>query len=338
MKLGATSDLARLNALQRQAIEARNNLDLSGSEMTTGEKASPFEAAGGNLTRLFSLERALERNAVYSDTIVLNEMRLEIAQEALGRVYGTVETLSVDLLGAVGIGDMSAARLHATSARRGFVETVSTLNSRVAGQALFAGAATNGAALASAETMLAEIEALAAPPAVANAQEAIDAVEAYFTRPGGGFFATGYIGSDVDLSPVEIGDGVRVETGVRADSAELVSVLQAHALGAIVADGAFADDATAQKIVLTAAADRLLDARDNVRMLRTQVGVSQNVMERAHAGRTSERNTFELARTKMIEADPLEAASRYQALEAQLEAIYTVTSRLSQLRFANFMR
>jgi hypothetical protein len=36
--------------------------------------------------------------------------------------------------------------------------------------------------------------------------------------------------------------------------------------------------------------------------------------------------------------DPLEAASAYQSLEVQLESIYTVTSRLANLRFANFMR
>ena len=40
----------------------------------------------------------------------------------------------------------------------------------------------------------------------------------------------------------------------------------------------------------------------------------------------------------MLGADPLEAASNFQALQAQLEAIYTVTSRLSELRFASFLR
>ena len=36
--------------------------------------------------------------------------------------------------------------------------------------------------------------------------------------------------------------------------------------------------------------------------------------------------------------DPLEAASAYQALEVQLESIFTVTARLANLRFVNYMR
>ena len=46
---------------------------------------------------------------------------------------------------------------------------------------------------------------------------------------------------------------------------------------------------------------------------------------------------LDLARTKIVATDPLEAASAYQTLEVQLESIYTVTSRLASLRFANFM-
>ena len=52
----------------------------------------------------------------------------------------------------------------------------------------------------------------------------------------------------------------------------------------------------------------------------------------------SERDTLDLARTKIVATDPLEAASAYQTLQVQLESIYTVTSRLANLRFANFMR
>ena len=35
--------------------------------------------------------------------------------------------------------------------------------------------------------------------------------------------------------------------------------------------------------------------------------------------------------------DPLEAASAYQQLQVQLESVFTVTSRLANLRFSNFM-
>ena len=106
----------------------------------------------------------------------------------------------------------------------------------------------------------------------------------------------------------------------------------------VVDGGAFAGDDAAQIELLGAAGQRMLEARENVLALRAKVGVSQNTIERAKAERTSERETLSLARAKLIATDDLEAASTYQTLEVQLETIYTVTARLSSLRFTNFMR
>ena len=52
----------------------------------------------------------------------------------------------------------------------------------------------------------------------------------------------------------------------------------------------------------------------------------------------AESGTLELARGNLIEADPAETATFFEALEAQLKAVYTVTTRLSDLSFINFMR
>ena len=50
MKINGASDLARLQMLQKQAFSVRDRLDTAATELTTGEKASRFEATGGNLT------------------------------------------------------------------------------------------------------------------------------------------------------------------------------------------------------------------------------------------------------------------------------------------------
>ncbi len=335
MKLNTASDLARLQMLQRQAFTTRAALDAAAIEMTTGEKSSRFEATGGNLTRLFALERALERNKVFADTTALSDMRLDIMQESFGRILAPVEDLALDLGTAVGLSDLAAGRMHAATARRAFTDAVGVLNTRVAGQALFAGVATDRAALAPADDILAELDALAA--GAATAADAITAIEAYFAT-GGDFFTNGYVGSTTDLSAVEIGDGARLDYAVRADDAELVAVLRAQALAAVVDGGAFAGDAAAQLELLGASGQRMLEAREGMLALRGRVGVSQNTIERARAERVSERDAFELARSAIVATDPLAAASTYQTLQVQLESIFTVTSRLASLRFTNFLR
>lgn len=335
MKLGHASDLARMQMLQRQAFTTRGKLDVAATELTTLQKADRYKATGGNLTRLFALERALERNTVFADTLALSETRLDIMQESFGRVLKPVEDLAIDLTAAVGLGDLSAGKIHAATARRAFADTVGVLNTRVAGQGLFGGTATDRPAVAPAADILAELDALAAGSA--TAADAIAAIEAYFA-PGGDFFANGYVGSTTDLAAVEVGDGSRLDYAVRADADEVVSVLRAQALAAVVDGGAFAGDNAAQLELLGASGQRMLGAREDVLALRAAIGVSQNTIERARAERTSERETLDMSRARILATDELEAASTYQTLQVQLESIYTVTSRLTALRFSNFIR
>jgi flagellar hook-associated protein 3 FlgL len=336
MKVNGASELARMQALQRRAVLTRDALDRAGTEMTTGEHASRFKATGGNLTRLFSLERSLDRNAVFSETIALTELRLDVMQEGLGRVLDTAQTLGIDLTNAVGLGDIAVGRMHAATARRDFAATVSMLNGQVAGQSLYAGTATDGPALAAADAMLADLDALAA--GAADAAAAVAAIDAYFTPPAGGFHATGYLGAAADLTPVEIGEGQRLDYGLRADADEFAALLRAQALAAVVDGGAFAGNAGEQLALLAEAGTRMLSAKEGILAVRSRVGISQEAVERARAERVGEREVLELARAKLVAVDPLEAASTFQMLQSQLEAVYTVTARLANLRFVNFMR
>lgn len=337
MQVNGGSELARVRMLQRQAVETRNRLDVAAQELTSNLKADRFAATGGNLTRLFALERALDRNAVFMETISLTGLRLEVTQEALGQILTPADDLAVDLSTAAALGDRAAALLHAGSARRAFTDAVGVLNTQVAGQSLFAGTATATAALAPADAMLADLDALVAGST--TAADAVAAIDAYFARtPPGGFYAGGYIGATDDLTPVDLGEGQRLGYALRADHDDVVALLRAHATAAVVAGGALAGNAGEQMALLGAAGDRLLAAKEGVLDLRSTVGSLQEAVEQAKARRTSERETFDLARTRMVATDPLEAASAYQQLQVQLEAIYTVTSRLADLRFANFMR
>lgn len=337
MNVNGTADLARMQVLQRRAHDTRVALDRAATELTTGEKASKFKATGGNLTRLFALERALDRNAVFSETVSLTELRLDIMQEGLGRVLGPAEELAVNLVNSVGINDIVGGLLHAETARRDFAGVVGMLNTQVAGQSLFAGTATDRPALADAATILADLDALAL--GAADAGTAIALIDDYFREtPPGAFLTTRYLGANTDLSPVEIGDGARLDYGVRADAGEFIEALRAQAFAAVVAGGAFAGNAGERMTLLGESGQRLLDAKEGILEMRARIGTSQEAVERARAARVSERDTLSLARASLVAVDPLEAASTYQQLEVQLEQVYAVTSRIANLSFLHFMR
>ena len=337
MRITGGSDLARLHMLQKQALDTRNKLDVAGQEMASNLKASRFEATGGNLTRLFALERSLDRNAVFASNVALTETRLDVMQESLGRVLASVQDLSLDLSQAVGQGDYSTAMLHASTARESFLANVGTLNTQVAGQSLFAGTATDAAAMAPGAAILADLDALVGGATTAAGAQA--AIDGYFAKsPPGAFYTSGYLGAGADLTPVQIGEGQAVDYGLRAEDDRLVAVLKSQAMAAVVAGGALAGSQAEQMALLGTAGQLMLNAKEGMLDLRAEVGVKQETVERAKAERTSERETLDLARTKIVATDPLVSASAYQALETQLQTVYTVTARLSGLRFLDYLR
>jgi len=332
MFVSGGSEYVRLLRLQKQAIQTRDRLDTAAQEMTTGLKASRFEATGGNLTRLFAIERSLDRNAMYRETLSLAELRIDMAQESLGRMLTSVQDVSINLVSATGLGDYTAAMSHARAASEAFTDTIAVLNTQVAGQSLFAGATTDGKAVADAATILADLgTALAGATTAADAQAAIDD---YFANV---FPTSGYLGSTTDLTPVDIGEGHRLDFALRADDAKLVAVLKSQAMAAVVSRGLFTGGTDEQMALLASAGAAMLDAKEGLLDLRGDLGSVQEAVAKATAARTAERETLDLARTAIVTVDPLEATSAYQQLEVQLEAVYTVTARIASLRFVNYM-
>jgi flagellar hook-associated protein 3 FlgL len=334
MKVTGSSDLGRLTALKRSTAETRAALANAGTEMTTGLNTSRYDATSGNITRIFAIERALDRNEVFGDTIALTEVRVDTAQNALGLMLTPLQDLSASLPSAVSMGDTQASLVHARSARNALTDTISALNTQSGGLSLFAGTATDGPAVAPAATILADLDALAA--AAATPADAIASINAYFA-PGGAFLGTRYLGSATDLAPVDVGEGRRIDYALRADAGEFVDALRSEALAAVVAGGAFAGDIDAQMEMLSAAGTAMLTSKEGILDLRSAVGVTQQALEDAKAARTAEKDTLDLARNAIMTVDPTEAASVYQALETQLQTIFTVTARLSDLSYVKYM-
>lgn len=336
MYVSGGSDLARLQRLQRQASETRDRMGTAGQEMATGEKADRHAAAGGNLTRLISMDRALSRNEAFANTISLTRLRLDTMQSAVTGIAERANALAVSLNETVPLGDAASAFRLARQARTDLADTISKLNVQVSGQSLFAGTATDRAALASADTVLADLDALAS--ASVTAADAIAAIDAYFATPAGAFHTSGYLGSTSHLAPADIGEGERLDYSVTAADERILAVLKAQAKAAVAGGAAFATSAEDRMALLKAAGTEMIAAKDDALDLSFAIGRDQQTLESARAARTAEANTLSLARASLLEADMETAATTYQALETQLDALFTVTARLADLRFSNYIR
>lgn len=333
MYVSSGTDLARLQRLQRQAAETRERMDTAGQEMSTGETTDRYAATGGHLTRLISMDRALARNDSYASTISLTELKLDTMQSTITGIAEQANSLAVSLNETVPKGDVASSLRLGKQARGELIDTLTKLNVQVSGQSLFAGTATDSAAIASPDDILAALDALAAGSA--TAADAITAIDDYFANT---FPTTGYTGSADGLAPADIGEGQRLDYGVTATDQRIIDVLRAQAKAAVAAGDSYPGSDEDKMALLSAAGTDLIAAKDGALDLSFEIGLDQESVENAKASRTAEKNTLSLARANMLEADMETATTTYQALETQLDAIFTVTARLAELRFTDYMR
>ena len=202
--------------------------------------------------------------------------------------------------------------------------------------AFFAGDATDGRALAAAETMLADLEL-----AIAGATTAADvanAVEAWFDTPGTGFDTIGYLGSDTGLAPFRLGGGERADFSARADDPALRETMKGFAMAALLEGNAFTGTITERLELSRTAAVKLLNAQDRVTDLQATIGNAEASIARAEVRSGTERAALEIARGGLIGADPFEAATRLETAQTQLETLFALTARVSRMTLVDFLR
>lgn len=335
MSTVSIGDLAQAFQMRQDNLRVRTELLRLSDELSSGRKSDVTSAVSGDFGALSSIEGSLARFTAYGLATREAALTLGGAQAALGLVQTNMTELAGPLLMSLGSEQPSLVDTAAADARVRFDAVVAALNTRLADRTLFAGAATDGPALASAETMLDGVMLAIAPETTADGVAA--AVQAWFD-PGGGFDAAGYLGAASPASAVPIADGETVDQPVTAADPELRRTLAAFAMAAILDRGALAGQTAERADLANRAGEALLNAERGVVDLRTRIGTREDEADRARARTEAGIAALDLARAEILSADPFETATRLKAAEAQLEALYTLTARLSRLSLTEYLR
>lgn len=336
MVLHSVGDLARSFVQTAQLARMKARLDGLGQELSTGRSRDPVSRLGGSTERLSMIDRHLAVLDRGLDADTQLQSRFGLVQTTLETVEIRRGDLAEKLVTLTGAASDAALDAAAGSAREAFAAIVDTLNLRISGRSLFAGAATDRPALASAEEMLASLNG-----AVAGAVDGADAirrVEDWFEAPGGGFRVLGYRGDDGAKAELRLGDGTRVDWGPRADDAAIRAVLTAAALGAVAAQAPGGGDPGIRAALLTEARDRTVSVAADLAGLRGRLGRAEESVATALLRQAAERTALSVSRNDMVAVDPFETASRLQETESRLEMSYAVTARLSRLSIMDYLR
>lgn len=176
--------------------------------------------------------------------------------------------------------------------------------------------------------------------AIAGAVSPADAraaADAFFDTPGGDFEVLVYSGGTTGLAPVQLGAGESADLDLRADHVAFRETLKNAALVALVDDPGLALGDAARRGLFGDALDGLLSAKAAQVAVRADLGFAEERIARAGTRIEAEIAGLQIARNELLAVDPFEAATELEAVQLQLETLYTVTARTSRLSLVNFL-
>ncbi|MEM7527777.1 MAG: flagellin [Pseudomonadota bacterium] len=317
----------------RQSTALRAELERLQTETVTGRAADPAASLGGRTAEAQRLEAALGALEGYESAAGLMASRASAQQDALSAVRSATQTLVDQAQSAVNSGSFTGLSVAEPAARQALEATVSALNARFAGRALFAGNAGDGPALASAADITA-----AATTAIAGAPDAATAdasVRALFDTTGGTFDTSFYVGGAGDAAAAGIAPGETARLTLKGDDDAFRAVLrEMTALFSAVGGPGSAEE---KRALVSDATNGLRTALDDLAEAAGTLGVTEQRIEAARTRNAAEETVLNEALTGLVGRDQFEAAGALQATEIALETLLVTTARISNLSLTRFL-
>ena len=338
--LPSIGDSALPGLLRNATARAKSDLLLHTQEMTTGITSTPARHLKGDLGAISAIDRRLALLEGHGAVTRAAGLQFEAMQAGLDRLADSADTLGAQLRIALQSNLPDALSATGGLARAAFDEAVSALNTQVAGRSLFAGTAPEGPALRPAAEILEALQTALAAAAPAGAPADIPAlvqqVKDWFADPAGfaqAAYLGGAAGADLRLSPE-----LSAPAPETALAPEVTAHLAALALGALLQDAPQAVGPQARAALAEASATALLGTQSGLTALQARTGLSEARVATAEARNNSETASLSVARADLLGVDPYEAASRLEEARGRLEALFTLTARLSRLSLLEYLR
>lgn len=328
-------DMASTLRTMQITAQTRQDLEKYTYEVASGEKQDLSESISGDFSPLASIERSLRTLESYDIAISEANLFATSLQASLETVTEHVDDLSSTLLTASTNGDDTSVSVTATDARTRFDAVVSTLNARVGDRSLLSGAATGTTALISSDEMMAEL--MTAVSGATTAADVETIVDDWFMSTGGGFETVAYQGSNTAITPFSLGENETAKLEITAENEEIRETLKGLALASLVDEGVFEGDLEEQSAILRTAGETLMGAQSGLASIRAEVGSVEARIEEASLSNTSMTYSYETAKSEIVSADAYESASLLTQTETQLQLIYTLTARMSQLKLSDYI-
>lgn len=336
MAMTSIGDLSRSLILRQANVATKSELTARAREVTTGIHDDIAAALGGDTRGLGQVEARLAALAAYDRSSGDLARQAEGMQHVLETMQGVAQSLGANLVQTASLPSPHSVAAGLVQARQQLSDVVGQINISAGGRFLFSGTDVTTAPLPAADDLLAATRAAIGSPATAG--DLIAAVSAFFDAPpgAGGFSDSVYQGDPAPITAA-IAPGQNAALNANATSPAIREMLKGMTLLALATEAPWSGDTQAQARIMHASGEALLAADGGLSLLRGDVGTTESALARAQTRNSAESTALNLNRTAMIGVDRYEAASAVAEAEARMEAIYSLTARLSRLSLAAYL-
>lgn len=337
MNFVSVGDLSRFFSMRRANSGLRNDIQRLSQEVTTGLRADIPRHLKGDMLGLAGIERGLDQANAYRRTTREAAATASGMQSALGTLQDIADRSSVDMISDTSLAVESTLLSTASIAEGRLGSAIAALNTNVAGRFVFSGTRSDTPPMISADDLVTQAQSVVA--GATTADQAVQLLQDWFdAAPGtGGFTDSAYRGATAGGSSFGIDATNSIRFEQTANDPGVRNVLLGLTLGALVSRGAFGGDQAAQATMMRSGGGSLLKGNSELAVVRADLGVNEQSIERASVRLDSLMTNLSIERTNLISADTYESGSQLVQAEAQLEALYSMTARLSNLSLAKYL-
>jgi flagellar hook-associated protein 3 FlgL len=325
------------------------------TEASSGLLANPAESMGANAASLYRLQAdAAEQNTLQTTTTAAGD-QLTAVQDALTSMATAVQsvaTATINTASATPEGETAVAE-QATSTMS---QVLNLLNTQYAGNSLFAGDATSGLPMASADAsggpqdtinavLNAAVAAKGGPLSSSDITNLIDGpngLSSVFnntnTNPGQNYNGAFYTGStDGQPTTVLIGANQTLQYNASANQPAFTDLLKGLSMLSMLSAPSSQLDDSAKSALLQQAGTVIGQAQDELTSLQGNLGTVQSQLQQVSTTQQAAYSATTQQIATMEQADPATVATQLSTLQTQLEASYEVTAQISQLSLVHYV-
>jgi len=328
MEFRSIGDLAGSLQLSKGAATTKAEISRLVDELTTGIASDTGRAVSGDFGLLGALSADEARLEAYMNSSIEAQLFVGAAQSSLEMVQSSLIELGTGLVGGASTENPLQIQAAVIGASDTFSSAVGALNTDVAGRRVFSGTATDTAPLPPSADILDQLSI--AVSGLASASDVTLAVSSWFA-------GSGYLGSNDALAPIQLSDDSEVNFNISAGDESIQEAVMNLAMAALLEEGNLNLPNDELAALAQSVGTGLLDADGSITLVRAKVGSVEAEVEEAQVQNEYESSSIEIWKNEILGVDEYRAATELQTAETQLQLLYTLTSRLSQMSLAGYL-